>query len=49
MANSEHSALTGASLHEPKGAAAASANEVYVADGAGTGAWSALRFSSYGR
>lgn len=35
-----HSALTGADLHEPKGAAAASANTVYVANGSGSGAWS---------
>jgi hypothetical protein len=35
-----HSALTGAELHEPKGAAAASANEVYVANGDGaSGTW----------
>ena len=34
-----HNALTGAALHEPKGAAAASSREVYVADGAGSGAW----------
>jgi hypothetical protein len=39
MADVQHSALTGASLHEPKGVAAASANTVYVADGAGSGAW----------
>ncbi len=36
-----HSALTGADLHEPKGAAAATAGQVYVADGAGSGAWNA--------
>ena len=34
-----HSALTGAELHEPKGASGASANTVYVSDGAGSGAW----------
>lgn len=33
-----HSTLTGADLHEPKGAAAASANTLYVFDGAGSGA-----------
>lgn len=32
-----HSTLTGADLHEPKGASAASANTVYVFDGAGSG------------
>jgi len=37
MADVEHNALTGASLHEPKGVAAANDNEVYVADGATSG------------
>ena len=32
-----HSALTGSDLHEPKGAAAASANTVYQANGSGSG------------
>lgn len=35
----QHSALTGAELHEPKGVAAAGADQVYVSDGAGSGAW----------
>lgn len=39
MANVQHNALTGASLHEPKGVAAASANTVYSASGAGSGTW----------
>lgn len=39
MANVEHNALTGSSLHEPKGVAAAGANTLYSADGAGTGTW----------
>ena len=39
MADVQHNALTGSSLHEPKGVAAASANTVYSADGAGTGTW----------
>ena len=39
MANVEHSALTGANLHEPKGAAAAASGKVYIADGAGSGTW----------
>jgi hypothetical protein len=39
MANVEHSALTGANLHEPKGVAAAAANLVYVSDGAASGDW----------
>jgi hypothetical protein len=46
MANVEHSTLTGAALHEPKGVAAASANTVYVADGAASGAWSTIGNSS---
>jgi len=33
-----HSTLTGADLHEPKGVAAASAGQIYIADGAGSGA-----------
>lgn len=36
---SEHRNLTGASLHEPKGAATAALNTVYTADGAGSGSW----------
>lgn len=39
MANVNHSALTDPYLHEPKGASTASAGEVYVADGAGSGDW----------
>lgn len=35
----EHVDLTDPELHEPKGAAAASADTVYVADGAGSGEW----------
>jgi hypothetical protein len=35
----EHATLTGANLHEPKGVAAAASGAVYVADGAGSGAW----------
>ena len=38
----EHSTLTGASLHEPKGVAAAAANRVYVSDGAGSGSWAQI-------
>ncbi len=36
----KHNALTGADLHEPKGVASASSGQVYVADGAASGAWS---------
>lgn len=35
-----HSALTGAELHEPKGASGASSNQTYVSNGAGSGTWS---------
>lgn len=34
-----HKDLTGVSLHESKGVAAASANTVYVANGSGSGTW----------
>lgn len=34
-----HKNLTGADLHEPKGADTASAGKVYVSDGAGSGTW----------
>ncbi len=37
-----HADLTGASLHEPKGASTAAINTLYVADGAGSGAWSKI-------
>jgi hypothetical protein len=35
----EHKDLPDAQLHEPKGVSAASAGQVYVADGGGSGAW----------
>jgi hypothetical protein len=35
----DHNTLTGADLHEPKGASGASVDEVYVSDGAGSGTW----------
>jgi hypothetical protein len=34
-----HKDLTGADLHEPKGITSATLGQVYVADGAGSGAW----------
>lgn len=34
-----HSALTTTDLHEPKGVSTATSGQVYVADGAGSGAW----------
>ena len=35
----EHVTITDPNIHEPKGVASASANQVYVADGAGSGSW----------
>lgn len=40
MANVLHSALTGAELHEPKGADSALSGQLYKSDGAGSGSWS---------
>lgn len=42
MANVAHSSLTGADLHEPKGAASAASGTVYTADGLGSGSWSSI-------
>lgn len=39
MTTVAHSSLTGSDLHEPKGVASASANTLYVANGAGSGTW----------
>lgn len=39
MANVDHSTLTDPYLHEPKGIASALVNQVYVANGAGSGSW----------
>jgi hypothetical protein len=39
MANVNHSTLTDPFLHEPKGVAAASSGDVYLANGAGSGSW----------
>lgn len=39
MANVNHNTLTDPYLHEPKGVSTATAGDVYVADGAGSGAW----------
>lgn len=41
-----HSSLTGADLHESKGVDSAGANTVYVANGAGSGAWVKLPASA---
>lgn len=40
-----HSTLTDPELHEPKGVSTASAGEVYVADGTGSGTWSPLKLA----
>lgn len=42
MANVQHAALTGADLHEPKGAATATIGTVYVSNGSGSGSWSSI-------
>lgn len=34
-----HSSITDPNIHEPKGVATANDEEVYIADGAGSGAW----------
>jgi len=38
----EHNTLTGSSLHEPKGVSTANEGEIYIADGAGSGDWTAV-------
>lgn len=42
MANVAHSTLTGADLHEPKGAATAASGTVYISNGSGSGAWGTI-------
>lgn len=37
----EHSTLTGSDLHEPKGIASANSGKIYIANGSGSGAWTA--------
>ena len=41
-----HATLTGAELHECKGADSAPANTVRVSDGAGSGAWQKITLDS---
>ena len=49
MANVQHSSLTDPNLHEPKGIAAASANQLYLSNGSGSGTWTnASRFPGTG-
>lgn len=40
MPDVQHSSLGAGEIHEPKGAASATANQTYVSDGAGSGSWS---------
>lgn len=40
MANVEHKNIPEAGLHEPKGVSLATAGQVYISDGVGSGAWS---------
>lgn len=42
MATIQHSLLTAANIHEPKGVDAATIGQVYVADGAGSGDWATV-------
>lgn len=42
MPTIQHSLLGNAELHEPKGVSAASEDQVYIADGAGSGTWGKL-------
>lgn len=46
MANVEHKNLVDPEIHEPKGASTATAGQVYVADGAGSGAWESAAIST---
>lgn len=48
MPTIEHSSLTGAELHEPKGADSATANTVYVANGSGSGVWTGVTYTLSG-
>jgi hypothetical protein len=48
MATIQHSALTDPEVHEPKDITTADAGSVYVADGAGSGAWQQPAGHAYG-
>jgi len=49
MANVQHSSLTDPNLHEPKGISTASANQLYLSSGSGSGTWTnANRFPGTG-
>lgn len=47
MPNVAHASLTGAELHEPKGAASATLGTVYVSNGAGSGTWQSVGTSAF--
>lgn len=40
-----HASLTGSDLHEPKGVASATSGQVYIANGSGSGVWTAPKTS----
>jgi hypothetical protein len=42
LANVQHSSLTDPNLHEPKGVSTAAASTVYMANGSGSGTWTAV-------
>lgn len=44
----EHKDLTGANLHEPKGADSASEGQIYIADGLGSGVWRSNAWNTHG-
>lgn len=46
MANIAHGSITDPNLHEPKGATTATAGQVYVANGGGSGTWQLLAAAS---
>lgn len=48
MANVQHSALTGADLHECKGAASAASGQVPIANGSGSAPFSQLQWTQVG-
>lgn len=49
MANVQHSSLTDPNIHEPKGISSASANQLYLSSGSGSGTWTnASRFPGTG-
>lgn len=47
MPTIQHNLLTGSELHEPKGISSATAEQVYVSDGAGGGVWRSLVVSGW--